>query len=235
MHLLAYGNAVLSTWISSIALIGGVPPVALLQSSVISISHFELLLVLSRSVSAPVRDDLLCIDIGVTADILWLSAFPVIAFWAAVIARRTRCGFCFLGSGVAWARQPRLVGGFNTRHMDTMAYPPALVDRSGLSDSLASKRRATKGWGVEGLGPSNTHIYGYTGEGYGGWRACTRKEKSANKRLRGRLEKGNWRTRAFVSRISGHCRAAIATCSWGCTLCLETSSRKRACRGTYKS
>jgi hypothetical protein len=83
--LVAYGTLFLSAWMSSTALFDGFRPVC----TTTVISHFELLLFLSRGAILAVRDGLLCIDIGVTADILWLSAFGVIAFfWVVVIARR---------------------------------------------------------------------------------------------------------------------------------------------------
>lgn len=124
---------------------------ALLLSSLTSSSCFS-----CRGAFLPVRDGLLCFDTGVTADILWLSAFRAIAFWAVIIARRTRFAFCFLGSGVAGARQPRWLGAFTygirTQWHTHRHWIIGLVCR------ISSRWRGTRAWGVEGL-DRLIHIY----------------------------------------------------------------------------
>lgn len=132
--------------------------------------------------------------------------------WFIIARRMRRDFFAPLLGGEGGGERRRTDGwrvGFTQRHTDTMAYPPALVDRFlVLSDSFIP-RRGKEGKGgqtigrgvVESLDRPLIHIdmdilANATEEGWG----ATREEKSrdTNSYPGEVLEKGNWRIRAFI-------------------------------------
>lgn len=173
-----------------------------------------------------------------TADILWLVILRFIAFLSrggVAGAGSSLQGECVVIFCSLWGEGRRSDGwrvGFTQRHTDTMAYPPALVDRFLVCriHSFPREGRREGGGGNNWPGccrksrPSfNTYRYGYTGERYGGGGEPIREEKSRDTNsYRGVLEKGNLRIRAFIwkeSRVSGHrlrCRGIVSL--WACAL-----------------